>query len=424
MKAASVTPDDRAAAQDEAVGAGQVQAWPTDEAAPPRYYALVPAAGTGSRAGLAVPKQYHTLAGRRVIDHTLAALAAVPELAGVAVVLAPNDTTAVGEGGRIRVWRVGGATRAESVLNGLTALHSAGARAQDWVLVHDAARCLLHRADVQALIDACRDDPVGGLLAVPLADTLKQVDAEARVLTTVPREDKWLAQTPQMFRFGVLQPALQAHQSSGFAGITDEASAVEALGLRPRVVRGRARNLKLTFAEDFAMAETWLSEQAAPPWRIGEGWDIHALVPGRRLVLGGVEIAHDKGLLGHSDADALLHAITDAVLGAAGLGDIGTWFPDDDPRHAGADSRTLLQAAVQAARAHGWQPVNVDATVIAQAPRLAPHRAAMQASVAQCLGLPVSAVNLKAKTAERLGPVGQGLAIEARAVVLLHASPR
>jgi len=155
--------------------------------------------------------------------------------------------------------------------------------------------------------------------------------------------------------------------------------------------------------------------------RVGEGWDIHALVPGRPLVLGGVSLPHALGLLGHSDADALLHAITDALLGAAALGDIGTLFPDNDARFKGADSGLLLAQAAAQVRAAGWQIGNIDCTVIAQAPRLAPHRAAMRASIAQALGLSVAQVNVKAKTAERLGPVGQGLAIEARAVVLLTA---
>jgi 2-C-methyl-D-erythritol 2,4-cyclodiphosphate synthase len=155
--------------------------------------------------------------------------------------------------------------------------------------------------------------------------------------------------------------------------------------------------------------------------RVGEGWDVHALVPGRRLVLGGVAIPHSVGLLGHSDADALLHAITDALLGAAGLGDIGSHFPDTDPKFKGADSAVLLAEALRAVQAAGWQLVNVDSTVIAQAPRLAPHREAMRMRVAQVLGLALDAVNIKAKTAEKLGPVGQGLAIEARAVVLLQA---
>ncbi|QEA14119.1 2-C-methyl-D-erythritol 2,4-cyclodiphosphate synthase [Comamonas flocculans] len=156
-----------------------------------------------------------------------------------------------------------------------------------------------------------------------------------------------------------------------------------------------------------------------PKLRVGEGWDIHALVPGRPLVLGGVQVAHTQGLLGHSDADVLLHAITDALLGAAALGDIGSYFPDTDPRWGGADSRVLLAETVRVVRAAGWQIVNVDSTVVAQAPRLAAHIPAMRAGIAQVLGLDAQQVSVKAKTAERLGPVGQGLAMEARAVVLL-----
>lgn len=157
-------------------------------------------------------------------------------------------------------------------------------------------------------------------------------------------------------------------------------------------------------------------------FRIGEGWDVHALVPGRPLVLGGVSIPHHSGLLGHSDADALLHAITDALLGAAALGDIGTLFPDTDERFRGADSATLLAHAWQQVQARGYQIANVDATVVAQSPKLAPYKAAMQARIAQVLGLEIDQVNVKAKTAEKLGPVGQGLSIECRAVVLLARS--
>lgn len=164
------------------------------------------------------------------------------------------------------------------------------------------------------------------------------------------------------------------------------------------------------------------SSKHAAPFRIGEGWDVHALVPGRALVLGGVHVPHHRGLLGHSDADALLHAITDALLGAAGLGDIGTHFPDTDERFAGADSGVLLAEALRAVQAEGFVVGNVDATVVAQAPKLAPYKAAMRERIAQLLQVPVERVNVKAKTAERLGPVGQGLSIEARAVALLVAA--
>ena len=162
----------------------------------------------------------------------------------------------------------------------------------------------------------------------------------------------------------------------------------------------------------------------ACPFRIGEGWDVHALVPGRKLIIGGVEIPHTLGLLGHSDADVLLHAITDALVGAAALGDIGTHFPDTDARFKGADSTVLLAEAARRVRAEGYQIGNIDTTVIAQAPKLAPHIAAMRAAIARTLGLELGQVNVKAKTAEKLGPVGQGLSIEARAAVLLFTSPR
>ncbi len=266
---------------------------------------------------------------------------------------------------------------------------------------------------------------------------------------TVERSGKWAAQTPQMFRLGLLRRALAA---AGDA-VTDEAGAVEALGLAPRLVAAPAENLKLTWPQDFALAERLLAArensrehpQAALPlppegvektWgdpassrddamaatlRIGEGWDTHALVAGRPLVLGGVTVPHSHGLLGHSDADALAHAITDALLGAAGLGDIGRHFPDTDPAHAGADSLRLLAAAMRRVRAAGWALANVDATIVAQAPKLAPHIPAMRERLAQALGVAAAQVNVKAKTAEKMGPVGEGRAIEARAVCLLVA---
>jgi 2-C-methyl-D-erythritol 4-phosphate cytidylyltransferase len=226
----------------------------------PRCFALVPCAGTGQRAGTAGPKQYETLSGRPVVAWTLDALAAVPALAATLVVLAPDD--AVFErhvpgfaGGRGWVARRGGATRAASVVGGLAALRDRGAHDDDWVLVHDAARCLLRPAWVQRLIEACRDDAVGGLLALPLADTLKQADAEGRVAATVDRGGKWLAQTPQMFRLGLLARAL----ATAGTGVTDEASAVEALGLAPRLVAGDAENFKLTYPADFALAARLLA---------------------------------------------------------------------------------------------------------------------------------------------------------------------
>jgi 2-C-methyl-D-erythritol 4-phosphate cytidylyltransferase/2-C-methyl-D-erythritol 2,4-cyclodiphosphate synthase len=390
----------------------------------PRCFALLPCAGTGSRAGTAQPKQYQPVAGVPMVRRTLAAFAAAPRIDRVLVVVAPGDDALRQHDAAFIVTDCGGATRAESVFNGLTALRALGARADDWVLVHDAARCLVTPAQIDALIDACLPDAVGGLLALPLPDTLKATDADGRVASTIDRASKWLAQTPQMFRIGLLRDALAAHAASGFAGITDEASAIESVGHRPLLVRGSARNFKVTYPEDFALAEAVLTSMttqdnhSALP-RIGEGWDVHALVPGRPLVIGGVHIPHTHGLLGHSDADVLLHAITDALLGAAGLGDIGRHFPDTAPCFAGADSAALLAEAARRVKAAGWRVGNVDGTVIAQAPKLAPHISAMTARIAAVLDIDAARVNVKAKTAERLGPVGQGACIEARAVVLL-----
>ncbi len=224
-------------------------------------HALIPCAGSGSRSGRAGPKQYELLAGRRLVEHTLDAFLAVPQLASIMLVVAPDDDSQFRADVRLQLRRVGGASRAASVHNGLKALLAAGVPAQDWVLVHDAARCLLTPQQIEALIEACRHDEVGGLLALPLPDTLKVAQADAgvaRVAATLARDDKWLAQTPQMFRLGALEAALAAAEAGGYAGITDEASAIEAQGARPLLVRGSAQNFKVTYPEDFALAEALL----------------------------------------------------------------------------------------------------------------------------------------------------------------------
>jgi len=225
----------------------------SDPSRPARLHALIPCAGTGSRAGTALPKQYQAVAGRPLVQHTLAAFAAVARIDSVLVAVAPGDTTLAQEPG-VEVVPCGAATRAATVAGGLQALRDRGAGEQDWVLVHDAARCLVTPALIDSLIDACQDDEVGGLLALPLADTLKH-GSDGRVLSTVPREGHWLAQTPQMFRLGLLERALRA---AGPAA-TDEASAVETLGLSPRLVTGAARNFKVTWPDDFLLAEAILS---------------------------------------------------------------------------------------------------------------------------------------------------------------------
>lgn len=230
----------------------------------PACHALIPSAGTGSRSGLQSPKQYQVLAGQRLIDHTVGAFLG-SRVANITVVVAPDDNVYTSTNARVQVLPVGGATRAHSVYQGLAAMREQGVPDSDWVLVHDAARCLLTPAQVDALIDACIDDPVGGLLALPLPDTLKAAapGVPERVAATVDRSDKWLAQTPQMFRVGDLYRALQQAEPSGFAGITDEASAIEAQGLAPRLVRGSAQNFKVTYPEDFALAEALLRQRTA-----------------------------------------------------------------------------------------------------------------------------------------------------------------
>jgi 2-C-methyl-D-erythritol 4-phosphate cytidylyltransferase len=222
-----------------------------------QFHALIPCAGTGSRAGTAQPKQYQPLAGQPMVMHTVQALAQVPQLDSGWLVLSPQDDhewPSQDWPARFRRVTCGGAIRAESVFNGLKAMLAAGLDPQDWVLVHDAARCLVSPESVGRLIDACQTDAVGGLLALPLPDTLKSEEG-GRVAATVPREHKWLAQTPQMFRLQMLHDALANVAGSGFAGITDEASAIERMGLKPRLVEGSAQNFKVTYPADFALAE-------------------------------------------------------------------------------------------------------------------------------------------------------------------------
>ncbi len=228
------------------------------------FHALIPCAGSGRRAGTAQPKQYEALAGQPLVMHTVQALARLPQIASGWVVLSPLDDFAWPETGwpaHFRRAPCGGDSRAASVFNGLKAMLAAGLDGQDWVLVHDAARCLVQPSEVARLIEQCRDDAVGGLLALPLPDTLKSEEG-GRVSATVPREGKWLAQTPQMFRLQALHDALAAVADTGFAGITDEASAMERLGLRPRLVEGSAQNFKVTYPADFALAEAVIRSRA------------------------------------------------------------------------------------------------------------------------------------------------------------------
>ena len=387
-----------------------------------RYWAIVPAAGAGRRMGSAIPKQYLPLAGQPVIAHTLDTLLRHPRLAGVVVAISAGDEwwpeVAAGRvADKPLLVVTGGAERGHSVLNGLEALREQ-AHPEDWVLVHDAARPCLSGADLDRLLMELADDPVGGLLAVPVQDTLKQADATGRVAATVDRSQLWRALTPQMFRLGLLRDALRDALARGLH-VTDEAAAMEAAGFAPRLIEGRADNLKITRPEDLALAEFYLTRGQSRNMRIGHGFDVHAFGPGEFITLGGVRIPHTQGLIAHSDGDVLLHALCDALLGAAGLGDIGQHFPDSIAAFRNIDSRILLRRVAALLQARQFTVGNVDATIIAQAPRMAPHIAAMREYIAADLNVALDQVNVKATTTERLGYVGRGEGIAVHAVALL-----
>ncbi len=328
----------------------------------------------------------------------------------------------------------GGAERADSVANALTDLLARDSRREDWVLVHDAARPCLSLHDLSTLIDRLSPDEVGGILAIPMTDTTKRV-SDGEILETIDRDSLWRAQTPQMFRLGLLHDALDAALAAGHP-VTDEASAMEWAGYRPKIVAGSTDNLKVTLPEDLDTAKHHLLAAAAADgdavtdhkktgermFRSGFGYDAHRFIDGVPLMLAGVEVPHEQGLEAHSDGDVAIHALCDALLGAAAAGDIGQHFPDNDPRYRGIDSRQLLRSVGQRIRDDGFFIVNIDLTIVAQAPRLAAHIPAMRACLAGDLGLPLTAVNIKATTTERMGFAGRKEGIAAYSVVSLGTS--
>lgn len=384
----------------------------------PKVVGLICAAGVGSRMGLGTPKQYMKFGMDAMLTHTVRALRDVSRVDEIVVVVSPTDPyideVSQHFPSNVRVLRCGGRERAESVVNGLI---NAGFDRDAWVLVHDAARPCLRPSEAARLIDEVLGDSTvaGGILAVPVADTIKRADTSHRIVETVPRADLWRAATPQMFRVHELIKAL----SGDLTGITDEASAMERLGRPVKVVPGRSTNIKVTEPSDAVLASLILGDSSVVPFRVGQGYDSHRLVEGRPLILGGVEIPFELGLDGHSDADVLLHAITDAVLGAAALGDIGQHFPPSDPKWKGADSRMLLKAVVALAKEKGWTVVNCDATIVAERPKIGPHMPAIRASVAETLGVSEEVVNVKAKTNEKMDAVGRLEGMMAQAVVLM-----
>lgn len=391
------------------------------ETAPgPDAVAIVPAAGRGTRFGAGRNKVLEPLLGRPILRRTLEALAAAPEIAEIIVAVSAEDEGEIRAlcDGLARPFRIvrGGATRQESVRNALESVR------HRLVAVHDAARPLITRDAVARGLASARAHG-SGIVAMPVADTLKR-QSDGVVLETVPREEFWGAQTPQCCRAEDLRAAYEAADRSGFQA-TDEASLLEHAGFPVRLVPGSAQNLKITTREDLHTAEAILRARQADEGaamtipRIGFGYDIHRIAEGRPMILGGVDFGLDYGLDGHSDADSLLHAVMDALLGAAGLPDIGNLFPNTDERWRGANSLHLLEEVAQRIRAAGYTIGNIDATVIAERPKIAPHAAAMRANIAKACGISEDSVGLKATTNEGLGALGAGEGVAAHAVCLV-----
>jgi 2-C-methyl-D-erythritol 4-phosphate cytidylyltransferase/2-C-methyl-D-erythritol 2,4-cyclodiphosphate synthase len=391
-----------------------------------RVWAVVPAAGRGERfvgaSPTAPPKQYATLLGASILEWSLRRLLAEERIAAVVAVLAPGDAhwpslaaKLAGIGARLQT-ASGGATRQESVLNGLEHLESRAA-ADDWVLVHDAARPCLSAQELQALFAALDAGAPGAVLATPIVDTIKR-ERDGVAAETVDRRFLWRALTPQVYRYADLRRALDAAARANLM-VTDEAQAMERAGHQTVLVAGSPFNIKVTRPEDLQAAGRILITAEASAMRIGNGFDVHAFGPGDHVVLGGVRIAHTQGVLAHSDGDVIIHALCDAILGALGQGDIGQHFPDTDARYRGADSRVFLREVAARMRTAGLRLVNADVTVLAEAPRIAKHRLAMAAALAEDLGAGAERINIKATTTERLGSIGRGEGLAAMAVVLL-----
>ena len=384
-------------------------------------HVLIPCAGTGSRFGSDIPKQFQKLAGKKVIQHSIDIFSSIEQIQTIWVGITTIDQDSEDlTSAKVKTVKTGGKTRSQTVLNTLDQMIQNQIPLSDWVLVHDAARPGVVKQDVERLIQQVTNvnTCVGGILALPITDTVKVSDPSlTHIVSTQSRELLWRAQTPQMFRIGQLRDALSKAIQKGIE-VTDEASAMEGLGLKPLLVMGSMENFKITYQNDLLSMEKLMKHDSS--LRIGQGYDVHRLVEGRNLILGGIHIPFQKGLLGHSDADALFHAITDALLGAAGLGDIGQHFPDTDPQYKNADSGLLLEHAHQLVLKKGYSILNIDATVICQAPKLAQHIPSMILSIGKVLKIDSSLVNIKAKTNEGLGYLGNSEAIETQAVVLLH----
>ena len=387
--------------------------------------ALIPAAGVGERMKANCPKQYLPIEDEgtpTVLETCVASLSEVSQITRIVVAVSPHDGYIEGLSlTNADVFRTGGATRAETVRNTLEVLAETDLK-NTLILVHDAARPLVDPKDVNTLIDvASREaeaNPANGaVLGIPVADTVKRVNADGVITEDLSRDGLVRIATPQAFRGDILLKALIQHTD-----VTDESSAMRAAGGEVTVVSASPAVLKLTRPADRDLASAIYQQKentVLPNIRTGFGYDSHRLVEGRKLIIGGVEIPHSLGLMGHSDADVLLHAVTDAVLGAAALGNIGIFFPDNDPKYKGVDSRLLLAEAWKAVQEKGWGLVNLDAVLVAEKPKLNPHLPAMRASVAKILGTDLDRISIKPKTNEKLGFEGREEGISAMVSVLL-----
>lgn len=377
------------------------------------FSAVIVAAGSGTRAGPGQAKQWRILSGKPVLRWSVEAFLAAGASDIVIVTTEAGEAALPAALEGLSGWRpaLGGATRAQSVLSGLAAL--AHRPVDEPVLVHDAARPLLTRETIHAVLKAL-EGADGVLPALPVADTLKRAEPNHSLVTT-SRDHLWRAQTPQAAR---RQTLLDAYAVWSGGEPTDDAQVVEAAGGRVVIAPGDPLLMKLTYPEDFAMAERLAG--AARVTRVGQGFDAHRWGPGEEVWLCGVAIKHDETLIGHSDADAGLHALTDAILGAIGEGDIGDHFPPTDPKWKGAASDLFLKHAVDLVAAKGGVIVNVDVTLICERPKIKPHRQAMRERLAEILGLPVDRVSVKATTTERMGFTGRGEGLAASAVVAVE----
>jgi 2-C-methyl-D-erythritol 4-phosphate cytidylyltransferase/2-C-methyl-D-erythritol 2,4-cyclodiphosphate synthase len=383
---------------------------------PMRIAAILVAAGSGTRFGAEVPKQFLTIAGKPVIRHAAEALAAYASLLQPVGDASPIAASLNGVPGCLPAIP-GGATRQDSVRAGLEAL---APHAPDIVLVHDAARPLIPEGTIPALLAALRESP-GAIPAAPVADTLKRI-VRGVITETVSRTGLFRAQTPQAFRFQVL---LAAHRA-GLTGATDDASLLEATGETVEVVPGSDDNIKLTYPEDLIRLERIMAAALlvppvlVPPVlvpRVGTGFDVHVLETGRRLFLCGIEVPHEKGLAGHSDADVGIHALCDAIYGALAEGDIGRHFPPGESAWKDADSARFLIHAAERIAARGGRLVNADVTLICERPKITPHAPAMIERLASLLGVDPNRISVKATTTEKLGFTGRQEGIAAQAVV-------